>query len=314
MNSEINQEENTLLLLGGSSFLGLQTAQTLFYNYNIICTYNQSIAPKFFPEFNWLQLNFLENEDFIKLNLNRLIEKTTATYLVNFVGISSPLQSKIDSKKSLILNESINSVITKVCEETDTIPIFISSDHVFDGQNGPYSEKDLPNPLKHSIYGQQKYHSEQLYQELENYAIIRISTTLGLNFRFQNQNIYEKTVLNMSKGKIVQGASNKIRTATHCYNVPFVINKIIESFEEKSIEKGIFHVPGFLISEYQLLKRIAGTHNFDVSLIEETTIDDDNESYPLKLGLKSDQTVETLKGKFLTFEEGLSLLNFEYKN
>ena len=314
MNSEIGQEENTVLLLGGSSFLGLQTAQTLFYYYNIICTYNQSIAPKFFPEFNWFQLNFLENKDFIRLNLDRLIEKTTATYLVNFAGISSPLQSKNDTKKSLKINESINSTITEVCEETDTIPIFISSDHVFDGQNGPYSEKDLPNPLKHSIYGQQKYHAEQMYQELENYAIIRISTTLGLNFRFQKQNIYEKTVSNLSKGKKMQGASNKLRTATHCYNVPFLINKIIESFEEKSIEKGIFHVPGFLISEYQLIKRIAETHNFDISLIEETTIDDDNESYPLKLGLESAKTLEILKGKYLSFEDGLSLLNFEYKS
>ena len=309
----MSDEESKVILLGGSSFLGLQSAQTLFYYFNIICTYNQSPCAKFYPEFDWFQINFLEEDNKIEKNLLRLIERTTANYIVNFAGISKPNDAKSNPKVSKKINESVNKIITKSCAETDTIPIFISSDHVFNGEEGPYSELDEPNPLKNSIYGQQKYNAEKIYQEMENYAIIRLSTTLGINLYFQKQNIYEKALSKLEKGEKITGAGNKIRTASHCFNVPFVINKIIEAFEEKRIEKGIFHVPGQLLSEYELLQQIARTNNFNTSLIEEITIDNDNYSYPLKLGLKSEQTQKVLHGKYLSLKEALELLNFDYQ-
>lgn len=310
----MSEEEDTLLLLGGSSFLGLQTAQTLYYYFDIICTYNQSMAPRFFPEFNWYQLNFLENNQSIQLNLRRLIDKTNATFLINFASISTPLEAKKDQKKSKKINDSINSIIADICKDTDTIPIFISSDHVFSGKQGPYKEDDVPEPLKNSIYGHQKLRAESYYHKLENYAILRSSTTLGNSLHFQNQNFYSQALGKLAFGLPVTGASNKIRTATHCYNVAFLINKIIEAFNEKRIETGIYHVPGELQSEYQTLLKIAETHNFDPSLIEEIQIDTDNDSYPLNLGLDSEQTIKTVQGKYLTLEEGLKLLNFDFQH
>ena len=308
----MSDEENTVILLGGSSFLGLQTAQTLYYYFDIICTYHQSPCPKFFPEFNWFQINYLDEQEKIKKNLERLIERTTANYIVNFASISTPLEAKQKLDISKKVNENVNHIIAETSTETDTIPIFISSDHVFDGSKGPYSEKDKPKPLKNSIYGNQKLQSEKIYQKLENYAIIRISTTLGTNLNFQKQNIYQKTISKLEKREKIVGASNKLRTVSHCYNVPFLINKIIENFEQKNIEKGIFHVPGELLSEFDLLKKIATTHNFDDSLVEEKVIDDDNESYPIKLGLKSTETQKILGGKYLNLEEDMNLLCFEY--
>lgn len=310
----MSDEENTVILLGGSSFLGLQTAQTLFYYFDIICTYYQSPCPKFFPEFNWFQINYLDEQEKIKKSLERLIERTTATYIVNFAGITTPLQAKQNPELSKKINEDINRIIAETCGETDTIPIFISSDHVFNGEKGPYSETDKPKPLKNSVYGNQKYNAERKYQELETFAIIRISTTLGINLNFQKQNIYEKVVSKLENGEKIAGATNKIRTASHCYNVAFLINKIIENFEQKNIDKGIFHVPGELLSEYELLKKIASTHNFDETLVKEIIIDNDSESYPLKLGLKSDETQKILGGKFLNLDESMSLLHFDYQN
>ena len=307
-------DEDTILLLGGSSFLGLQTAQTLFYYFDIVCTYNQSIVPKFFPEFNWFQLNFSSKNESIKTNLKRLIEKTNTTFLVNFAGITTPLKAKNEQNLSQKINVLANQLIAQVCAETDTIPIFISTDHVFSGEEGPYSEEFDPNPLKNSVYGQQKKLAEKIYQQIENYAIIRVSTTLGLNLEFQKQNIYQKAVSNLSTGKKIAGAGNKIRTASHCYNVPFLINKIVEAFNEKRIENGIFHVPGELLTEYELLLKIADTFDFERSLIEKTQIDNNNDSYPLRLGLDSSKTIQKLHGKFLTLDESLKLLKFDFLN
>ena len=152
-----------------------------------------------------------------------------------------------------------------------------------------------------------------MYQKQEKYAILRVSTTIGSNFHFQKPNLYVKTLgtLQQKIKKEIHGATNKIRTATHCWNVAFAINKIIEGFDQERIERGIFHVPGELISEYELLKKIASTNNLDPDLIKGLEISEDDESYPLKLGLESKQTISTLKGRYLTLEEGLYQLNYE---
>ena len=84
---------------------------------------------------------------------------------------------------------------------------------------------------------------------------------------FQKQNIYQKTISKLEKREKIVGASNKLRTVSHCYNVPFLINKIIENFVQKNIEKGIFHEPGALLSEFDLLNKIATRKNFDDSLV-----------------------------------------------
>jgi dTDP-4-dehydrorhamnose reductase len=313
----LNESESgdiSILLLGGSSFLGLQTAQTLFYYFDITCTYFRSKAHIFFPEFNWFQVNFLEqNKEKLKASLERLIEKSNCKYLVNFVAVSSPLEAKNDRKTSKIINVDANKLIVEVCERLKIIPIFLSSDHVFNGENGPYSEIEIPNPLKNSVYGNQKAKAEKIYQKLEKYAIIRISTTLGTNLHFQNQNIYEKTLEHLTNNKKILGATNKIRSASHCYNVAFLINKIIESFELEKITREIFHLPGEIISEYELMKKIAKTHKLDQSLVVESTIDNDNYSYPLSLGLKSDETVALVQGRFLNLDECLKLLYGEFE-
>lgn len=304
-------DEIPILLLGGSSFLGLQTAETLFYFYDVYCTYNSSYAPKYYSEFNWFQVDFLDQDkSTFKRSIKRLIEKTGVKYVVNFAGISSPLDSKLmpESKK---INELANYTIAETCSELNAVPIFISSDHVFNGHKGPYAEDVKPNPLKNSVYGNQKYHAELIYQNEPKYAVLRVSTTIGSNLHFQKPNLYVKTLGKLRQKKEVIGATNKLRTATHCWNVAFMINKIIEGFDQERLEKGIFHVPGEFTSEYELLKKIAITHNLDPDLVKSKEISEDEESYPLKLGLESKQSVSTLKGRYLTLDEGLYQLNYE---
>ena len=51
--------------------------------------------------------------------------------------------------------------------------IYISTDYVFDGKKGNYSENDKPNPK--SIYGKSKLSAENIVKSLNDYLIIRTS-------------------------------------------------------------------------------------------------------------------------------------------
>ncbi|GIS08192.1 MAG: hypothetical protein CM15mP112_03040 [Flavobacteriales bacterium] len=56
--------------------------------------------------------------------------------------------------------------------------IHISTDFIFDGENGPYSEDDKPNPL--SYYGLSKLKSEQLLQAHSvSWTILRTIIVFG---------------------------------------------------------------------------------------------------------------------------------------
>lgn len=54
--------------------------------------------------------------------------------------------------------------------------IFLSSEAVFDGRKGMYTEEDIPNPI--TLYGKQKLQIENL----NDYLIFRISRATGSSF------------------------------------------------------------------------------------------------------------------------------------
>lgn len=65
-----------------------------------------------------------------------------------------------------------------LAELASAIPFFFfSSDLVFDGAKGNYTEDDAPNPL--SVYGETKVLAEQIVRANSGYTIIRISLTGG---------------------------------------------------------------------------------------------------------------------------------------
>lgn len=63
--------------------------------------------------------------------------------------------------------------------------IFISTDYVFDGENGPYAENATTNPL--SVYGKHKLDAENIVKSiLNNFLIIRITNVYGDEVRGKN--------------------------------------------------------------------------------------------------------------------------------
>lgn len=56
--------------------------------------------------------------------------------------------------------------------------VYYSTDYIFDGKAGPYSEEDEPSPI--SIYGRTKWEAEHVIQELaSSYLILRTTAVFG---------------------------------------------------------------------------------------------------------------------------------------
>ncbi|RKY53451.1 MAG: hypothetical protein DRP93_06555 [Candidatus Neomarinimicrobiota bacterium] len=63
--------------------------------------------------------------------------------------------------------------------------VYISTDYIFDGKSGPYTEDAATNPL--SIYGRHKLLAENIVKErCEDYLILRITNVYGKEIRGKN--------------------------------------------------------------------------------------------------------------------------------
>jgi CDP-4-dehydro-6-deoxyglucose reductase, E1 len=70
--------------------------------------------------------------------------------------------------------------------------VYYSSDYVFDGANGPYTEEDAPSPI--NVYGRAKLEAEGLVRDAGEHIIIRTTSVFGWHGPSRNfaMQVYER--------------------------------------------------------------------------------------------------------------------------
>ena len=147
--------------------------------------------------------------------------------------------SSIDSCKK---NENESYCINVLCmkklltdvEQLGAKCVFLSSEAVFDGKTGLYTEEDNPNPM--ALYGRQKLEMEQyMMQNLKNYLIFRISRAVGSCYG-------EADIFHEFYSKIVkQEAIVCLKNQSFCITEVNDIAKVIIKSLEEGI-RGLFHL------------------------------------------------------------------------
>jgi dTDP-4-dehydrorhamnose reductase len=182
---------------------------------------------------------------------------------------------------------------------------------VFDGEEGPYQEKDLPKPL--SYYGESKYASEQLLQAADytNWAIARTIIVYGIG-----ENMSRSNIVLWAKGALEQG--NPLTIVDDQFRSPTWADDLAMGcwlIAEKDA-KGIFHLSGKdFMSILDLVKRVAEFFNLDASNISPIKSDTLNQAAkrPPVTGFILDKAIKELGYNPLSFEEGLKQLEEELK-
>ncbi|MCK9604188.1 MAG: SDR family oxidoreductase [Candidatus Omnitrophica bacterium] len=114
--------------------------------------------------------------------------------------------------------------------------IYFSTDFIFNGQNGPYGEEDLPAPL--GVYGQSKLEAEKAVREnLVDYLIIR--TTCIYGWEPQEKNFVVNLIKKNRVGSLVEVASDQITTPTYAGSLAALSWKLAKAGKE-----GIYNITG----------------------------------------------------------------------
>ena len=184
--------------------------------------------------------------------------------------------------------------------------IHISTDFIFDGNDGPYSEDDFPNPL--SYYGESKFKSEKLLITHScKSSILRTIVLFGVG-----DNLTKNNIVLWAKEQLEN--NNKINIIDDKFRAPTLAEDLAEACISAANNKafGVFHVSGKdLMSIYDLVVNIANFFKFDINLINRinSTALNQKAKRPHKTGFVLDKAKNILNFTPHTFIESLEIID-----
>ena len=177
--------------------------------------------------------------------------------VINCVGVIKQVEHLDETYQTVLLNSLFPLKIQKVCEEINSKFIHISTDCVFSGARGNYSEEDFADC--YDLYGRSKLLGE--IGDKRNTITIRTSI-IGHELRGH------VSLLDwfLSQKKSCKGFSNAIFSG-----FPTVIlSRIIKDYliDQEDIF-GIFHLSSQPISKYELLKIISDVYSKEIDIMKD---------------------------------------------
>lgn len=180
--------------------------------------------------------------------------------------------------------------------------IFISTDFVFNGEDGNYAENDLPKPV--SWYGFTKVQAESTVETSEiPWCIVRTCLVYGNTLAGTRNNIINWVKENLEQGKEIQLVSDQVRTPTYVEDLATGVMLIIQ---KKAT--GIFHISGKdVLTPYDMALATADHLHLNKQLIKkvDASIFSQPAKRPLKTGFNISKAREELGFEPVSFKEGL---------
>jgi dTDP-4-dehydrorhamnose reductase len=220
--------------------------------------------------------------------------------VINLAALTNVDECESDKKLAWKLNVTLVENLVRICRAADAHLVHLSTDYVFDGEKGPYTEADVPSPLNY--YGKSKLAGENAITTSGIEAtIVRTNVLYGPN---PSRPDFVHWVLSCSeRGLGIRAASDQFGNPTYVDDVAEAIVRLID----RKLT-GLFHVGGAeYISRFEFAKRVARTFKLDESAVEPVHSADLAQvaRRPLRAGLVSLKAETELRMRFRGVDSGL---------
>ena len=309
----------TILITGSNGLLGQKLIYNLLErnkkggNWNIIATSKGENRLSERNGYTYVPFDITNREEVFSV-----VNKYLPDVLINTAAMTNVDACETDKEGAKKLNvdsvqyliEAISNLKSSNLQISNCHFIHLSTDFVFDGENGPYKEDDLPNPL--SYYAETKLEAEKLLEKSHlQWSILRTIIVYGIVDGMSRSNI----VL-WAKGALEKG--QKINVVDDQFRSPTLAEDLAEGCvlcaEKKAT--GIFHVSGKdQMSILDLVYRVADYWKLDKSLITPSKSETIKQpaKRPPRTGFIIDKAKRVLEYNPHSFEEGLAILDEQLK-
>lgn len=243
-----------ILIIGGGGMLGHKLVQVWTDKFDIWTT----IRGKF-ENYEKYQIfdrqKTLENVDVEDIKtLETIVEKIKPDVIINAVGIIKQIESSKDVVKTLNINSIFPHQLAEIAEKFEARLICISTDCVFNGKKGNYTEEDISNAG--DLYGKSKNLGEVVGK---NCLTVRTSI---IGRELQTAHSLVEWFLS-NEGKEVKGFVNAVYSGFPTIYLAEILENIIFNFKNLS---GLYHVSSEPINKYKLLQLIKDAYKIDIEI------------------------------------------------
>jgi dTDP-4-dehydrorhamnose reductase len=249
-----------ILVTGASGLLGINVALEAARQHVVFGVVNQRVLQT--DAFAVLKADLLEPGA-----VERVLDEAQPDWVIHCAALANLEACERNPQLARELNTQLSRKLAQHVARGGARLLHVSTDAVFDGRRGDYSEEDAPNPLNH--YAQTKLMAERAVAEANADAIIARVNLYGWSLT-GTRSLAEFFFYNLQAG-------NRVMGFTDVYFCPVLVNDLAQIFFKMFIKElsGLYHVVSSeSISKYDFGTAIAEKFHFDPSLIAPKSVGD----------------------------------------
>ncbi|HPG39042.1 MAG TPA: SDR family oxidoreductase [bacterium] len=254
-------------------------------------------------------VNYFSQDLTDKKSVFRLLQEVKPDYIINAAAYTNVDGAETDRELCWRLNVELPEHLIYCARKLNFNIGHISTDYIFDGKQGPYTETARPNPL--GYYGRSKLAAENLFAASAiDYFIVRTMVLYGERNNGKH-NFVTWLIDQLENDKHVKIVNDQIGNTTLVDELAIGIWKLIAlKFN------GVVNIAGTeIINRFEFAQTIAQVFNLDTSLIQPITTAELHQAAPrpLKSGLIVDKAINELNIELSNVSGGLNKFKYMYK-
>lgn len=260
-----------VLVLGGQGMLGHKLYETLQARCEMYATFRTSDGPwRAFPMYTGGDRT-LPNVDALQFDtVVDAVARLRPQVIVNCVGIIKQLDSQTSVADMIAINALFPHRLYSLCRAADVRLVQLSTDCVFSGERGNYTEDDEPDPV--DTYGRTK-----LLGEVNGDGALTIRTSIIGRDYVKDAGLLEWFLGN--RGGRVSGYARAIYSGFTTAALSRIIGDLITDYPDLS---GVYHVASKPISKLALLQQIRDAANLDIEIVPDESFTCDRSLNPAR--------------------------------
>lgn len=293
-----------ILIIGGGGQLGSKIIEQSKDHNEIYATYLTNP-----PQLS--DLNIFQADKTDRILIQSLIKNIKPDAVIDTAAIHNVDYCETNREQAHTVNVDGTKNVAEACNAIGAKMVFVSTDYVFNGKKGNYTETDVPFPINY--YGESKLEGENIVKNIcKDYCIVRTSVIYSW--------VSKQSVVKTS-GKplnFVMWANEKLRKGEPLnivndqYGSPTLADHLAQILIQICMTNvmGLYNVAGKTrINRYDLIHRLIEKMGYDPGLVKSVSSTTLNQKAirPMDSSLNVEKIEETLKTRMLSIDNALTL-------
>jgi dTDP-4-dehydrorhamnose reductase len=293
-----------ILLTGSNGLLGQKLVALLHQEPGVALVATARGANRLadlYPEVRFVPLDVTDAGQ-----VRQVLAEEQPTHLIHTAAMTQVDECELNQAACWTQNVTAVEYLASTCADLGIHLIHLSTDFIFNGQEGPLAEDAEPDPISH--YGASKLAAERLVRATPGlrWAIARTVLVYGTVHGGGRSNIVLWVRDSLRKGQKIKVVSDQWRTPTLAEDLALGCWLLA-----RHSAQGIYHISGReLLTPYQMAQQVAAFFELDATLLEQ--VDASTFTQPAKrpprTGFLIEKAGQDLGYQPRTFKEGIALL------